>query len=116
MGRRDGARWPITQCMLSLHRFQRDSVWAKRLVRVALASQRSHSMQRRHHANVASVLAPSLIGLCKEVVAHFYRMVNTTDIVELELKSKRFSLSLRKKEAIAVPEAPPVSKAVLSEA
>jgi hypothetical protein len=36
-------------------------------------------------------------------------MVNTTDIVELELKSKRFSLAMRKKEAIAVPEPPQVS-------
>lgn len=35
------------------------------------------------------------------------RMVNSTDVVELELKSKRFSLSMRKKEAIAPPEAPP---------
>ena len=35
-------------------------------------------------------------------------MVNTTDIVELELKSKRFSLAMRKKEAIAVPEPPQV--------
>ena len=35
-------------------------------------------------------------------------MVNATDIVELELKSKRFSLAMRKKEAIAVPEPPQV--------
>lgn len=33
-------------------------------------------------------------------------MVNSTDVVELELKSKRFSLSMRKKEAIAPPEVP----------
>lgn len=32
-----------------------------------------------------------------------YRMVNETDIVELELKSKRFSLSLKKKAALAEP-------------
>ena len=38
------------------------------------------------------------------------RMVNTTDIVELELKSKRFSLAMRKKEAIAVPEPPQVCR------
>ena len=38
------------------------------------------------------------------------RMVNTTDIVELELKSKRFSLAMRKKEAIAVPEPPQVRR------
>lgn len=31
------------------------------------------------------------------------RMVNETDIVELELKSKRFSLSLKKKAALAEP-------------
>ncbi len=37
-------------------------------------------------------------------------MVNTTDIVELELKSKRFSLAMRKKEAIAVPEPPQVRR------
>ncbi len=36
------------------------------------------------------------------------RMVNSTDVVELELKSKRFSLSMRKKEAIAVAEPPQV--------
>lgn len=32
------------------------------------------------------------------------RMVHDTDIVELELRSKRFSLAVRKKEAIEVPE------------
>lgn len=31
-------------------------------------------------------------------------MVHDTDIVELELRSKRFSLAVRKKEAIEVPE------------
>lgn len=31
-------------------------------------------------------------------------MVHDTDIVELELKSKKFSISLRKKEALATPE------------
>ena len=31
---------------------------------------------------------------------HPYRMVNETDIVELELKSKRFNLSVKKKEAL----------------
>lgn len=39
-------------------------------------------------------------------VCSFYsvrRMVNETDIVELELKSKRFSLSLKKKAALAEP-------------
>ena len=33
------------------------------------------------------------------------RMVHDTDIVELELKSKKFSLAVRKKEAIEQPEA-----------
>lgn len=40
-------------------------------------------------------------------LSEIIRMVNSTDVVELELKSKRFSLSMRKKEAIAPPEAPP---------
>ena len=31
-------------------------------------------------------------------------MVHDTDIVELELKSKRFSLSVKKKEALKQPE------------
>jgi len=31
-------------------------------------------------------------------------MVHDTDIVELELRSKRFTLAVRKKEAIEVPE------------
>jgi hypothetical protein len=31
-------------------------------------------------------------------------MVHDTDIVELELKSKKFSLSVRKKEALEKPE------------
>ena len=31
-------------------------------------------------------------------------MVNETDIVELELKSKKFSLTVRKKDAIERPE------------
>lgn len=31
-------------------------------------------------------------------------MVHDTDIVELELKSKRFSLAVRKKEALEVAE------------
>ena len=32
------------------------------------------------------------------------RMVHSTDIVELELKSKKFSLSVKKKEALEQPE------------
>lgn len=32
------------------------------------------------------------------------RMVHDTDIVELELKSKKFSLAVRKKEAVETPE------------
>ncbi len=31
-------------------------------------------------------------------------MVNQSDIVELELKSKRFTLAVRKKEALEPPE------------
>ena len=31
-------------------------------------------------------------------------MVHDTDIVELELKSKKFSLAVRKKEALETPE------------
>ena len=31
-------------------------------------------------------------------------MVNQSDLVELELKSKRFTLALRKKEALEPPE------------
>lgn len=34
--------------------------------------------------------------------------MNSTDVVELELKSKRFSLSMKKKEALAPPELPQV--------
>ena len=33
-----------------------------------------------------------------------HRMVHDTDIVELELKSKKFSLAVRKKEALKQPE------------
>ena len=33
-----------------------------------------------------------------------YRMVHSTDIVEFELRSKKFSLAVRKKEALEVPE------------
>ena len=32
------------------------------------------------------------------------RMVHETDIVEMELKSKKFTLAVRKKEAIEPPE------------
>ena len=32
------------------------------------------------------------------------RMVHSTDIVEFELRSKKFSLAVRKKEALEVPE------------
>jgi acetyl-CoA carboxylase biotin carboxyl carrier protein len=38
-----------------------------------------------------------------EELSDIVRMVNETDIVELELKSKRFSLSLKKKAALAEP-------------
>lgn len=38
-----------------------------------------------------------------EELADIVRMVNDTDIVELELKSKRFSLSLKKKAALQEP-------------
>ena len=31
-------------------------------------------------------------------------MVHSTDIVEFELRSKKFSLAVRKKEAVAQPE------------
>lgn len=34
-----------------------------------------------------------------------FRMVHDTDIVELELRSKRFSLAVRKKEALEVEAA-----------
>lgn len=37
------------------------------------------------------------------------RMVHDTDIVELELKSKRFSLAVRKKEALESPESAPMA-------
>ena len=36
-------------------------------------------------------------------------MVHDTDIVELELKSKRFSLAVRKKEALESPELAPMA-------
>ena len=36
-------------------------------------------------------------------------MVHDTDIVELELKSKRFSLAVRKKEALESPESAPMA-------
>ncbi len=42
--------------------------------------------------------------------ASICRMVHDTDIVELELKSKKFSLSVRKKEALEKAE--PVYHAV----
>lgn len=40
-------------------------------------------------------------------------MVHDTDIVELELKSKRFSLAVRKKEALESPEPAPMAYQVL---
>ena len=40
-------------------------------------------------------------------------MVHDTDIVELELKSKKFSLAVRKKEAIEPAEAPAPVRAPL---
>lgn len=39
-----------------------------------------------------------------ESTANACRMVNQSDLVELELKSKRFTLALRKKEALEPPE------------
>eukprot|EP00775_Hariotina_reticulata_P006810 gene6810-7026_t len=39
-------------------------------------------------------------------------MVNETDIVELELKSKRFSLSLKKKAALQEPVVQPAAPVV----
>lgn len=45
-----------------------------------------------------------------EELTELIRMVHETDIVEMELKSKKFSLAVRKKEAIEPPEpvfAPP---------
>jgi hypothetical protein len=38
------------------------------------------------------------------VLSYPCRMVNDTDIVELELKSKKFSLSVRKQEALKSAE------------
>jgi acetyl-CoA carboxylase biotin carboxyl carrier protein len=34
-------------------------------------------------------------------------MVHSTDIVELELKSKKFKLAVKKREALEVPPPPP---------
>ena len=44
--------------------------------------------------------------MCNDSQVHLllYRMVHDTDIVELELRSKRFSLAVRKKEAIEAME------------
>eukprot|EP00798_Chlamydomonas_sp_ICE-L_P004182 gene4183-14282_t len=39
-----------------------------------------------------------------EELNNILRLVNTTDIVELDLKSKRFNLVVRKREAIVIPE------------
>eukprot|EP00891_Asterochloris_glomerata_P000406 jgi/Astpho2/406/Aster-03456 len=39
-----------------------------------------------------------------EELSEILRMVHSTDIVELELKSKKFSLSVKKKEALEQPE------------
>lgn len=41
-------------------------------------------------------------------------MVHDTDIVELELKSKRFSLAVRKKEALESSEPAPMAYQVLT--
>lgn len=41
---------------------------------------------------------------CPRPPTHPRRMVHDTDIIELELKSKKFSLAVRKKEALEVPE------------
>ena len=41
-------------------------------------------------------------------------MVHDTDIVELELKSKRFSLAVRKKEALESSEPAPLAYQVLT--
>lgn len=49
------------------------------------------------------------------LMAGMCRMVHDTDIVELELKSKRFSLAVRKKEALELPEPTVVYQVCLSE-
>lgn len=46
---------------------------------------------------------PARMCCFKPLLAHC-RMVHDTDIVELELRSKRFSLAVRKKEAIEALE------------
>lgn len=43
-------------------------------------------------------------GLDFEELTDLIRMVHDTDIVELELKSKKFSLAVRKREALETPE------------
>ncbi|KAK9846390.1 hypothetical protein WJX81_002764 [Elliptochloris bilobata] len=55
----------------------------------------SHSI-----TNGASTVNPLVFDELAEII----RMVHDTDIVELELKSKRFSLAVRKKEALESPE------------
>lgn len=60
------------------------------------------------HSNGSNPLDP-------EELTEIIRMVNQSDLVELELKSKRFTLALRKKEALEPPEpvyqAPPPQQA-----
>ena len=41
---------------------------------------------------------------CSEPHHDACRMVHSTDIVEFELRSKKFSLAVRKKEAVVQPE------------
>ena len=51
------------------------------------------------HGNVPFLADHTIDRLCWAC-----RMVHSTDIVEFELRSKKFSLAVRKKEALEVPE------------
>jgi hypothetical protein len=57
-------------------------------------------LEQQQQASKGLITWPSSLAFLLIV----YRMVNETDIVELELKSKRFSLSLKKKAALQAAE------------
>lgn len=56
------------------------------------------------HVAISNGHSPAINALDSEDLATIIKLFQDTDIVELELKSKKFSLALRKKEALETAE------------
>ena len=101
----------LCACMNSASRIQHDLLylhqgwgveqWPAQRVSLNRSCTAAPAFLTNLHSTRAVTIALSLQHIHEFIL---YRMVHSTDIVEFELRSKKFSLAVRKKEALEVPE------------